>query len=364
MEGKRKLAYIIHGLGVGGAEIAFLSALPSLHERFDLRVYVLGGSPNHRLVCGLDGEIKKRMRFYDFGVYALPFYLPLVYRAICAFKPAIIISSLWRSSIAALLYKFFHGHVKYFILLHSSGFFHWADRFFTKRGMHICDAIFADSQATGQFAKHLMAERTDTTVLSYLVTQSPTELIRHTVTSKKRFFFVGRINSVKRLPLAVKAIAWLREKGVDAALHIYGRDDGDRTNVEREIRDHNLEEYITFEGEVSPEERHRVYASYSYYLQLSGQEGMAMSVAEAMQHGVICIVTPVGGIAQYACDGHSAIFVDTTSEQGWEDSMQKILAALEDPEQCAAISRAAYHTFKNAPVFADSLIAAIDHYVE
>lgn len=364
MEGKRKLTYIIHGLGVGGAEIAFLSALPRLHERFDLRVYVLGGSPNHRLVSGLEPEIKRRMKFYNFGVYALPCYLPLVYLSIRFFKPDIIISSLWRSSIAGLLYKSFHRQVKYFIMLHSSGFFHWADRFFTKQGMRICDAIFADSQATEQFAKHLVAKTTNTKVLSYLVTPSPTKLAQHNFASNKNFFFVGRINRVKRLPLAIKVIAWLREKGVDATLHIYGRDDGDRANVEREIRDHNLERYITFEGEIDPEKKYKVFASYNYYLQLSAQEGMAMSVAEAMQQGVICVVTPVGGIAQYAWDGHSAIFIDTTSEQGWEDSMQKIRAILEDPERCATISQAAFHTFKNAPIFTDSLLAAINQHVE
>ncbi len=364
MERKRKLAYIIHGLGVGGAEIALLSALPLLHERFDLRVYVLGGSPNNKLVNGLGPEIKQRMKFYHFGVYLLPCYLPFVYVAIRFFKPDILISSLWRSSIVALIYKSFHSRVTYFILLHSSGFFHWADRLFTKLGMRISDAIFADSLASEQFAKRVMRTKSHIKVLSYLVSPSPTGWNGHKFTSKKRFFFVGRLNSVKRVPLAIKVIAWLRENGVDAMLHIYGRDDGDRANVEKAILAYGLQQYISFEGEVDIQEKHQVFASYSYYIQLSAQEGMAMSVAEAMQHGAVCIVTPVGGIAQYARDGYSAIFVDTVSEQGWCDSMGKIVEVLEDPERCEAISKAAFYTFKDTPVFADSLIDAINHYVE
>ena len=40
MTTKRKLVYITHGISVGGAELAMLTALPSLFANFDLRVIV------------------------------------------------------------------------------------------------------------------------------------------------------------------------------------------------------------------------------------------------------------------------------------------------------------------------------------
>jgi glycosyltransferase involved in cell wall biosynthesis len=47
----------------------------------------------------------------------------------------------------------------------------------------------------------------------------------------------------------------------------------------------------------------------SFYLQTSLQEGMAMSVVEAMQLGLVPVVTPVGQIATYCRDGENSILV-------------------------------------------------------
>src|SRR5690606_6852094 len=97
---------------------------------------------------------------------------------------------------------------------------------------------------------------------------------------------------------------------------------------------------------------------------LSAQEGMAMSVAEAMQCGAVCVVTPVGGIAQYAIDGFSAIFVDTTDEAAWDNSMQRVVDTVGNIGRCQELSEAAFNTFKGASVFADALIEAIDHHAK
>lgn len=362
-EKKRKLVYIIHGLGVGGAELAFLSALPALHRHFDLRIYILGGR-NEVLTEGMEDDIIRRMRRYPSSVYTMVFILPFLYVSLCLFNPDIIVSSLWRSSVIGWLYKCSHKRVKYFILVHSSAYFHWADRFFTTQGMRISDAVFADSQATGQFAKRIIGDGRNIHVLSYLLAPSPAEMPQRRFVSTKNFLFVGRLNEVKQVPLAVKAVASLRAVGIDAALHIYGRDDGDQVNVERAIQDYNIQEAVFFKGELDPKEKHTVFASYDYYIQLSAQEGMAMSVAEAMQYGAVCIVTPVGGIPGYAIDGYSAIFVDASDELSWSNSMQRIMNVVTDSGRCKAMSDAAFSTFKGAPVFVDTLIAAIDHHVE
>ena len=365
MEKKRRLAYIIHGLdaGIGGAELACVSALPSLHKRFDLRVYVLGG-PNSVLLDGLGDEIIGRMKFYRFRAYTMLFMLPLLVGSLWSFKPDIVISSLWRSAAVAWLYKCLRRRITYFLLVHSSEFFHWADRFFTTRAMYVSDAVFADSQATGLFAERIVGGRTGIHVLSYLLDAPPAVLPQHQFLPAKRFLFVGRLNKVKRVSLAVKAIAALRAAGVDAGLHIYGRDDGDRANVEKAIGRYGLQQHIVFKGELDPKRKRAIFASYDYYIQLSAQEGMAMSVAEAMQHGAVCMVTPVGAIAQYAIDGISAIFVDPTDEATWNSSMQRIIDVVDDTARCGKMSMEAFKTFKDTPVFADTLIEAMDHYAK
>src|SRR5690606_26479948 len=123
-------------------------------------------------------------------------------------------------------------------------------------------------------------------------------------------------------------------------------------------------EYIYLMGEFMPERRRGLFTAHQYYIQLSKQEGMAMSVAEAMQKGMVCFVTRVGGINQYAIAGYSAIYIDTSDNGTWEASMERIMEIICDSERCERISKAAYLTFKNMPVFSDSLIEAIFRYAK
>ncbi|MGK6349750.1 glycosyltransferase family 4 protein [Parapedobacter sp. DT-150] len=361
MSDKQKLVYIMHEIALGGAEAALLSALPKLNYYFDLRVYVLEGA-DRTLLNGVDVSIQEKLRIQGVSVYLLPFYLPKLCISIRRFKPDVIISSLWKSAVVATVYKLFDRRPSYFILLHSSNFFHWADRFFSKIGMRTSDAVFVDSDATAALAAGILGRSAGIKVLSYLTTPTPSDQHKRDFTGRKNFFFVGRLNPIKQVPLAVRAIAWLRKNGVDATLRIFGRDDGDQRTVEKAINFYGLEGVISVEGEIGQEKKRHLYATCDYYIQLSAQEGMAMSVAEAMQQGIVCFVTPVGGIAQYAVDGCSAVFAETADEQSWERSLRKLLEVLGDRQQCEAISNEAHQVFKNMPVFADSLVTAINNH--
>ncbi|WP_379024622.1 glycosyltransferase family 4 protein [Parapedobacter deserti] len=358
------MVYIIHGIAIGGAETALVTALPDLDKYFDLRVYVLGGGQEHQLLQSLDAPLRDKMRFCNIPVYALPFYLPVLYMRMRKFNPDIVISSLWRSAIVGSFYRVFNRQSNYFMLLHSDNFFHWADRIFSKLGLRLSDAVFVDSHATASLAKRVLGDTAAINVLSYLTTISPSDIKGRDFTGPKHFFFIGRLHAIKRVPLAVKAIAWLRKNGVDATLRIYGRDDGDQSAVEEAIDACGLRGYVSIEGEIGFTEKWKLYGCHHYYMQLSAQEGMAMSVAEAMQQGMVCFVTPVGGVAQYAVDGHSAVFADTGDSQAWDRSLRNLLAVLRDRVKCEAISSNAYQTFKGAPVFSDSLIAAINLYIK
>src|SRR5690606_40048816 len=61
--------------------------------------------------------------------------------------------------------------------------------------LHICDAVFADSQATGQFAERIMGGKANISVLSYLLDAPPAVLPPRQFKSAKRFLFVGRLNT-------------------------------------------------------------------------------------------------------------------------------------------------------------------------
>lgn len=357
---KRKLAYIIHGIVLGGAEVAMLSALEKLDSQYDLRVYVLG-RVDERLVDGLRDELKAKIVRYRIPTILFPIYLPLVIYSLIKFRPNIVVSSLWRSAIVASIYKSLYKQFSYFILVHSDTFFHAADAFCSTLGMRKSNAIFADSLASQSFVHGVIQRGKPTLILSYL-TAKPLVRSEYDYSGAIRFLFLGRLHPVKRVPLAIRAIAWLRSKGVNATLTICGRPDGDEQRIVKEIARFNLESFITIAGEVLPEHRSDLFLSHNAYIQLSEHEGMAMSVAEAMLHGEVCFVTPVGNIKSYASDGYSAIFADVSNCAAWEGSLNRLKEILDDVDRCKEMSKHSQSVFNDMPTFGESLVDAIERY--
>ncbi len=365
MKKKQKLAYFLHDIAVGGAEIAFLSALPVLHQTFDLKVFVLGRA-NPKLMERIGEPIRRSIVCLAIPRWALIFHLFRIYGLLRSFEPEILISSLWRSTIPAMLYKRLNRtRVTYFVMMHSSDFFHWADRFFTRRAIQMGDAVFADARATKAFVGTLVGKRKIPIVtLSYLTDYAPDEPARHDYSGQKRFCYLGKMNPIKRVDLAISAIAWLRVHGVDATLAIFGRDEGEGANIKAQIEQLGLQQQIHIHPEISPDDKQKIFRSFPFYIQLSVQEGMAMSVAEAMQNGLVCVVTKVGEIANYAADGVSAVVLDPATTESWELSLNRLLDILKSEELCRSISNSAYRVFKETPVFSESLVAAINQFAK
>src|SRR5690606_42012370 len=89
----------------------------------------------------------------------------------------------------------------------------------SRRAIHLGNAVFADAHATAAFACTLVRKRKIPVVtLSYLTDPSPGEPVRHNYAGQKRFCYLGKLDPVKRVSLAVSAIAWLRAHGIDATL--------------------------------------------------------------------------------------------------------------------------------------------------
>src|SRR5690606_7002624 len=151
-----------------------------------------------------------------------------------------------------------------------------------------------------------------------------TDKIEASSQSEIRFCFVGRLHNVKNVPRAVEVIGWLRRQGIDARFDIYGRDDGDWAFIKKAIQMRRLDNYVNWKGEFFPEERSSVLSNYDFYIQLSSHEGRAMAVIEAMQHGLVCFVTPVGDIPVYINHMENGVLIDIKDETHWKASLRLI----------------------------------------
>ena len=93
----------------------------------------------------------------------------------------------------------------------------------------------------------------------------------------------------------------------------------------------------------------------TFYLQTSLCEGMGMSVVEAMQMGLIPVVTPVGEIPAYCTHDFNALIVK--SDQRVVENVREILSC---DKKYQNIRQNAIATWKDAPLYVDSVLQACE----
>ncbi len=357
---KRKLAYVLHGVSLGGVEVALVSAIPQLFREFELKVFCLGRI-DPSLVSHLSPD--ERAAFVSFPYRPVQIVPSMFFaiRLLLRFKPDLMICSLWRASAVGVITKILRKRIQFFSFIHNTAFFHPLDRLFTALALRSADFVLADSQATRRFVEATFGTTISVRVVSFLTHPSPDRraVAPLRLDREVRFMFLGRINEVKNIPLAIDVIGYLRTQGIAATLDIYGTDDGGWAEVDRHIKDNSLGSAVRLKNVLDPTLRFEVFSQYNFLVQLSRAEGMAMSVAEAMQHGLVCVVTPVGEIPNYSADLESAVLMNIGTSEEWEKSLQKVESVIRDPHLYELISKSCYGNFKGVKTYADSLILGL-----
>jgi len=263
-------------------------------------------------------------------------------------KPDIILVSLWRSVIVGLLIKLYRPKVKFVYFVHSTKTRHFIDAIFTNLGIIMSDIIFGDSKNT---IETLVPKKYvhKTKIISFVLTNHPQISYE---ASKPTFVFWGRLNKIKNLTRALNIFATVKEKYPDAFFTIIGPNDGDLNTLTSLTRQLNIEKNVLFTGGLDLEEIKKHAAKSCFYLQTSNSEGMAMAVVEAMQMGLIPIVTKVGEIREYCKDGSNSVIVNVDNKV-----RNRIDLLLNDKKEFEKIRRLAKATWADKLLYNDSLIA-------
>jgi glycosyltransferase involved in cell wall biosynthesis len=125
---------------------------------------------------------------------------------------------------------------------------------------------------------------------------------------QKQLLFLGRIGERKGLFDLISALANDKLKGLDFKLLIGG--DGDLEAAKLLIEKYNLESQIVFLGWVTGKEKIRLLQTSTVFLLPSYNEGMPMSVLEALASGLPIISTTVGGIPQQVTNGEEGFLIE------------------------------------------------------
>lgn len=332
--------HLIPTNAIGGVEIAAASIPSGKHGSLHLEKYFLAANP-----------LFDNPQFGDcYGpatsLNSIRIYVAAI-RRVLRTKPDLIVASLWRSVAVLIICKLLRPSLKTVVFLHNTDTAHQVDRIVNAIGMRLATQIWTDSTAT--FTARLGAKlQRKGRVVSFLLDQRKA-VERKSVTPD--FVFWGRLRTQKNVSRSVSLFRKIHERCNGSSFRIIGPDGGDETKIANTIYNLKLTEAVTLTGQMNHTEISEAVKSASFYLQTSDHEGMSMSVVEAMQYGLIPVVTPVGEIAHYCKDGTNAIFI---KDEG--ATVDAIAALLDNPSHAQAMAKAAIDTWRDVPLYREDFV--------
>lgn len=335
-----KIIHVVPYDGIGGVEAAARSMGNFKYENIDFIVQYI--------YQNVKAEKRPFSTFNPWLLFAAVWHIRKC-------QPDVLIISLWRSAIVGLMVKVLRPKIKLVTFLHLDKDVHLLDYMFTRASLWLSSEIWADSVATINGRLHPL-RRKQCRLISFVTRRFEAKPI---VKIAPVFIYWGRINEQKGLDRALRIFAEIRKKRADACYWIIGPDGGALSVTKDLCTTLGLAESVTFKGSASHDQIINYAAQASFYLQTSIYEGMAMSVVESMQLGLVPIVTPVGEIGAYCQDGVNAILVETDQK-----TVEDVLGLLESDDLYQSLRKNAIGTWQDKPLYLDSVLSACKRLVE
>lgn len=302
--------HLISGLQLGGVEVGALYNLERNYVKLNLYLIVVGSIKNGELLEDIENkDVLRNIIVLD---YKNPLRFMVLILLIIRSKPKNIVVSLWKCVPIGLLLRLFTAS-RYICFMHNEKFFHRFDKHFTFLSIRFSDIIFADSAQTQRFL------REDLNLTDIKIATIPHHLPLKTV-PKQRFFkyssnkvtkfvYSGRIHASKGFDETLRFLSIYNKLYGAFEYHVYGSDDGYLGKLRHDFEQKNYDKgTFVYHGVISRRKLLPELATYDIYLQTSPQEGMAISVLDAMSVGLISVVNPSGEIFNYGVENENIIY--------------------------------------------------------
>lgn len=330
-----KIIHIVPEDRIGGVEVAAKTCAQFKDHYFQFKVvYISPGGLSVKFLGDLRNIVRTvwRLRSEECDVFVL---------------------SLWKSALVGVLLKLFRPKARLVTMLHSPVRAHLLDTLFTWLAIQLSSEVWGDSQAslTAVSSRYAGKTREISFITHKLV--APIKFDLH-----PRFIFWGRLAAEKNLSRAIMIFSRIHQSLPVAKFDIFGPDGGERDKLESLCSELNLGDSVRFRGEISNSEIAQHTLQSFFYLQTSVFEGMAMSVVEAMQLGLVPIVTPVGGIATYCEDGVNSLLIRDDIV-----IVEKVLSLVADADYYSRMRNACISVFSGSQTYQESIIDACKQFL-
>ncbi len=334
---KKKQIRFIHILPldcVGGVECAAKTSENISSENFLFSLFYISGKIKN-----------KKLKFLNFLSYVRDSIIAIFRINECS--PDFLIISLWKSCIVAIFIKFLNPKVKLILFLHSSNL-NFIDYFFNNIVGIISFEIWADSEITlvNRMNSFLFInEKLTKKTISFVLNQSCPFKFK---SLNSNFIFWGRLHPIKNIKKSIEIFYSIYKQRNNSEFIIIGSDEGDYLNLKKQIIKLKLENNVRLYSEMTFENIRKIAHDASFFIQSSLSEGMAMSVVEAMQLGLVPIVTNVGNIQNYCEEDFNSIIID-------KGITRKILNTLNDKNKYLFLRKNAIITWDSKPLYREDI---------
>lgn len=155
--------------------------------------------------------------------------------------------------------------------------------------------------------------------------------------SQQDILFLGRLDANKSPDVLLCASRRVLERFPGTKVVFGG--DGEVEKNKALAEELGIANHCEFHGWVSGAEREGLFARAAVYCLPSKNEGLPMSVLEAMARGIPTVATPVGGVPQVIEDGVSGFLVDVDDVDALSDRLNILLDKPGLRENVGAASR-------------------------
>lgn len=266
-------------------------------------------------------------------------------------NPDVIVFSLWRSFFAFAAVRLLFPRKFVVTFLHNTKNNHRVNAFVTRLMVMFSDALFADSAATAVSRRAAGKRARPISMVLYGSSEESDQLQRP---AAPLFVSWCRLNRQKRIHLALEFIAELKKRRPDVRYSIIGPDGGSLEFLQSETKRLGLTGEVEFVGAKDRAYIEEAAARSVFFLQLSSFEGQSLAVTEAMQLGLVPVVTAVGAIADYCDDGINAVYYSGTTE-----TAERVDRLLDQPEKVRELAAAARSQFVSTKSYSQDMIEAV-----
>lgn len=149
--------------------------------------------------------------------------------------------------------------------------------------------------------------------------------------SRQDVLFLGRLDARKSPDVLLRASREVLERFPDTKIVFGG--DGEVEKNKQLAEELDIADRCEFHGWVTGDGREALFERAAVYCLPSKNEGLPMSVLEAMAHGIPAVATAVGGVPQVIEDGVNGFLIDVDDETALSERLVSLLAKPELREE-------------------------------